>query len=223
MSFLPMGMLYYNFTLSSQTMRVKSRNWNGNRYGNSTTVRSMSGKIQDHGAPFPRAGHDHRGCIEDALRMADQVCAERGARLTRLRRRVFELIWSSHTPVGAYELLRRLGREHAGAAPPTVYRALDFLRAHGLVHRIESLNAFVGCCAPDRAHAGQFLICSGCGTAAEIDDPRVNDAIERRAGEMGFAVHHKTIEVEGLCTPCREEEQEQAPGEQTPGEQTNER
>ena len=162
----------------------------------------MSAQRQDRGEAFPRAEHDHRGCVADALRMAEQVCAERGARLTKLRRRAFELIWSSHAPVGAYELLRRLGREHAGAAPPTVYRALDFLREHGLVHRIESLNAFVGCCTPGQAHAGQFLICRGCGAAAEIDDPRVNAAIERRADAMGFTVHHKTIEVEGLCTPC---------------------
>lgn len=165
----------------------------------------MGRKSQGHGGTFPRVGHDHGGCIADAVRMAEKVCTERGARLTKLRRRVFELVWSSHAPVGAYDLLRQLGREREGAAPPTVYRALDFLRAHGLIHRIESLNAFVGCCRPDRAHAGQFLICRACGTAAEIDDPRVNAAIKRRADEMGFAVHHKTIEVEGLCPPCRKQ------------------
>ena len=164
----------------------------------------MSGTTEpgDHG--FPSAGHDHGDCVSEAVHMAERVCAERGARLTKLRRRVFELVWSSHAPMGAYELLRLLAQEREGAAPPTVYRALDFLREHGLIHRIESLNAFVGCCAPDRAHAGQFLICSGCGAAAEIDDPRVNAAIERRAGEMGFAVRRKTIEVEGLCPPCRD-------------------
>ena len=154
---------------------------------------------------FPAAGHNHRACVADAIRMAERVCAERGARLTKLRRRVFELVWSSHAPVGAYELLRRLGQEREGAAPPTVYRALDFLREHGLIHRIERFNAFVGCGRPDQDHAGQFLICTSCGAAAEIDDPRVNAAIEQRAGEMGFAVRHKTIEVEGLCPPCRGE------------------
>ncbi len=159
------------------------------------------------GAPedaFPGARHDHGDCVAEAVRAAEGLCAERGARLTKLRRRVFELVWSSHAPVGAYDLLRRLAQERDGAAPPTVYRALDFLREHGLIHRIESLNAFVGCCAPGQAHAGQFLICSDCGMAAEIDDPRVNAAIDRRAREIGFAVHRKTIEVEGLCPPCRD-------------------
>ena len=155
------------------------------------------------GKAFPRAGHNHRACVAEAIRVAEQVCARRGARLTKLRRRVFALVWSSHAPVGAYELLRRLGRERQGAAPPTVYRALDFLRAQGLIHRIESLNAFVGCPRPDHAHAGQFLLCSGCGAAAEIDDSRVSAAIERRAVEMGFAVRRKTVEVVGLCPPCR--------------------
>jgi Fur family zinc uptake transcriptional regulator len=163
---------------------------------------------QDPNNEFPKAGHNHRTCVDDALRKAEDLCALRGARLTKLRRRVFELVWSSHAPVGAYELLRRLGQERGGVAPPTVYRALDFLREHGLIHRIERLNAFVGCGRPDRDHAGQFLICSGCGAAAEVDDPRVDAAIERRAGEMGFAVRHKTIEIEGLCPPCRHHDQE---------------
>ncbi len=152
---------------------------------------------------FPGVRHDHGDCVAGALRAAEELCAQRGARLTKLRRRVFELVWSSHAPVGAYDLLRRLARERDGAAPPTVYRALDFLRGHGLIHRIESLNAFVGCCAPGLAHAGQFLICSACGTAAEIDDPRLDAAIEKRAKALGFAIQRKTIEVEGLCPPCQ--------------------
>ena len=126
----------------------------------------MTDHSQRQGKAFPKAEHDHGDCIADALGMAEQVCAKRGARLTKLRRRVFELVWSSHAPVGAYDLLRHLARERDGAAPPTVYRALDFLRKHGLIHRIESLNAFVGCCTPGEAHAGQFLICSRCGAAA---------------------------------------------------------
>lgn len=163
----------------------------------------MSRERKGQTRAFPQAGHDHGGCVAEALRVAEKVCAERGARLTKLRRRVLELVWSSHAPIGAYDVLRRLGREREGAAPPTVYRALDFLRAHGLIHRIESLNAFVGCGSPGRAHAGQFLICTACGAAAEVADPKVDAAIERQAIALGFAVQRKTIEVEGLCPPCQ--------------------
>jgi len=188
-------MLYYNLTCSNRLPNVKTGSRDEPR---------MSRRSKPNPPSFPDAGHDHGDCVSEALALAERVCANRGARLTALRRRVFELVWSSHAPIGAYDLLRLLGRERGGAAPPTVYRALDFLREHGLIHRIESLNAFVGCCAPGRVHAGQFLICGACGTAAEIDDPKVNAAIDRQAKVMGFAVHRKTVEIEGLCPPCQD-------------------
>ncbi len=152
---------------------------------------------------FPGKSHDHGHCIAAALKNAEALCTARGARLTRLRRRVLELVWSSHAPVGAYDVLKRLSREHDSAVPPTVYRALEFLLAHGLVHRIESLNAYVGCADPAEAHAGQFLICRDCGAAAEIRDPRVNRAIRQGASALGFQVERNTVEVRGVCPACR--------------------
>lgn len=153
--------------------------------------------------PFDGAGHDHGVCVAKALSEADALCAQRGARLTRLRRRVLELVWTSHSPVGAYDLLDRLSHEHGRATPATVYRALEFLLAQGLVHRIESLNAFVGCPVPERDHSGQFLICRECGAAAEVHDQAVERAIAERAAACGFAVEGKTVEVRGLCPACR--------------------
>ncbi len=154
-------------------------------------------------APFQAATHDHDSCVEEALDRAAQLCAERGARLTDLRRQVLQLVWRGHEPVGAYALLEALKRSHEGAAPPTVYRALDFLIEHGLIHRIESLNAYVGCSRPERRHVSQFLICSQCGAAAELDDPAIAGAVLRRAGELGFLVEQQTIELRGLCPRCR--------------------
>ena len=147
--------------------------------------------------------HDHGACIQGALGHAEAICRERGVRLTPVRRRVLELVWTSHRPTGAYDLLRRLGAEHAGAAPPTVYRALDFLRELGLIHRIESLNAFVGCVDPKTSHSGQFLICQVCGVAAELDDPSIDRAVAQRAAGLGFQVAHTTIELSGLCPKCQ--------------------
>ena len=88
-----------------------------------------------------QTGHDHSSCVEDALAAAHEVCSTKGARLTPLRERILELVWLSHKPVGAYTLLDLIKLEHNSAAPPTIYRALDFLMEHGLVHRIKSLNA----------------------------------------------------------------------------------
>jgi len=153
--------------------------------------------------PFPPTDHDHRRCVADAVAAAERLCAQEGLSFTALRRRVLELVWSSHGPVGAYELLDALRGEGRRAAPPTVYRALEFLRAHGLVHRIESLNGFIGCARPDRRHGGQFLICRDCGAAAELDDAAIADAVRRRASELGFAVDRQTIEISGQCPRCR--------------------
>lgn len=143
--------------------------------------------------------HDHDRCIDDALDAAADICTLRGARLTPLRRRVLELVWAGHRSVKAYDLLARLG---AGAMPPTIYRALDFLVAHGLVHRLESLNAYVGCPRPRADHDGQFLICEGCGVVDEIDAPELVREVCQRAGAVGFAPSRQTLEVHGLCRQC---------------------
>lgn len=153
---------------------------------------------------FPEAGHDHDGCIEAALTKAADICERRHLRLTPLRRRVLEVVWSSHKPIGAYDILGVLASERGSAAPPTVYRALDFLLENGLVHRIESLNAFVGCTKPDRDHAWQFLICRSCGQATEISDRELEKAIVGAAERGGFTVQRRTIELAGLCSSCRD-------------------
>ena len=158
-------------------------------------------------AAFRTERHDHESCIETALDRAASVCSDRGARLTEIRREVLELIWQGHEPVGAYHVLDALRRRHPGAAPPTVYRALEFLIAHGLIHRIESLNAYVGCSRPEGPHASQFLICDRCGATAELDDAGIASAVSRRAGDLGFAVAQQTIEVRGHCPRCRQAEE----------------
>lgn len=149
--------------------------------------------------------HDHSHCVAEALAAADQVCARSGARLTALRRRVLELVWASHQPLGAYDILGVLSAEDGRrAAPPTVYRALDFLLEHGLIHRLASLNAFIGCNHPGQSHQGHFLICRRCNTAIEVEQPAIGAAIQAAAAEVGFAVEGQMVEVLGLCARCRE-------------------
>lgn len=155
-------------------------------------------------SPFPGADHVHARCLRGALSAAESACAREGSRLTPLRRRVLELIWSSHEPVKAYDLLEQLRTENRSAAPPTIYRTLDFLREHGLVHKIESRNAYIGCGRPGHGPASQFLICNRCGDAAEIDDGDIIELIAARANALGFTIQAHTIEVTGLCAACRE-------------------
>ena len=155
------------------------------------------------GRRFPRADHPHAECVATAMHEARRRCADRGARLTPLRARVLELVWQSHRPLGAYAILDELRKENRSAAPPTVYRALDFLLEHGLVHRLASLNAVVGCRRPGHAGSGQFLICRACGNAAEINDEGIERAIVRSATTEGFRVKGHSVEVSGICPDCR--------------------
>jgi Fur family zinc uptake transcriptional regulator len=133
------------------------------------------------------------------LARAADLCAERGARLTPRRRRVLEIICRSDRPLGAYQVLDQLG---AKAAPPTVYRALDFLLDQGLIHKLETLHAFVGCTHPEHPHASQFLICADCGDVTELEDPGVDGSLRTIARETGFRARRPVVEVIGTCADC---------------------
>ena len=140
------------------------------------------------------------------LAQAEESCVRRGTRLTDIRRLVLSLIFAHRGPVGAYALLDGLRAERANAAPVTIYRALEFLQANGLIHRIERLNAFVACTDQgehlDHDHGVQFLICRTCKTVVEMEDRGINRAVSRAAGQSGFRPDHATIEVEGTCEAC---------------------
>ncbi|MCB4824721.1 Fur family transcriptional regulator [Roseicella aerolata] len=151
--------------------------------------------------------------VETRLDRAAALCARRGAQLTALRREVLRLVLEADHPIGAYALLDRLKASRAGAAPPTVYRALDFLVEQGLIHKVERLNAFIGCadaldhpedcgCGEAHDHPHQFLICRRCGATAEISDPGVALALARAVRAAGFQPGRATVEIEGTCARC---------------------
>src|SRR3974390_3245574 len=129
-------------------------------------------------AVFPAPNHDHDSCANAAIMHAEELCATRGQRLTPMRRQVLEALLASHRPLGAYEIIERLAKP-GRPAPITVYRALHFLRDNGLVHRIESRNAFVACV---HNHAGDdivvFLICERCGAVGEAPGDAAAEALK---------------------------------------------
>ena len=144
-----------------------------------------------------------RDAIEAGLRRAAEICAGHGAVLTDLRRAVLGLVLQAATPLTAYQLLDRLKESRKGAAPPTIYRALDFLVEQGLVHKIERLNAFVACSDHgEHDHAAQFLICRQCGSVAEIEDRGVTRALRQAAVREGFHPAHAMVELDGTCAAC---------------------
>ena len=139
---------------------------------------------------------------QNTLMHAERLCAARGVRLTPLRRRVLELVQSRADAVKAYDLLAQLSTEDHAAKPPTVYRALDFLLEQGLIHRVDSLNAFVSCNHPDQPHAAHLLLCERCGQVQELHNATMDAAIAQAVAATGFVARHARLEVQGLCASC---------------------
>ena len=150
------------------------------------------------------ARHDHAHCASDALARAEVICAEVGARLTPVRRRVLEILLEQHQALGAYDVLNRLASEGYGNQPPVAYRALEFLVEQGFAHRIQRLNAFTACMHPGEAHAPAFLICRVCSAVSEAAATPVRAALDTAAAGVGFVIERSTIEALGLCPLCRE-------------------
>ena len=146
--------------------------------------------------------HPHPHDARAFVRAVAAVSKERGLRLTPLRMEVLQLVAAAGKPVKAYDLLDLLRDKHGNAAPPTVYRALDFLLENGFIHKLESINAFVSCHHPAEAHQVPFLICDTCSSAQEVCDDRVAELIEAQAGAFGFRPQAQTLEVHGTCKRC---------------------
>ncbi len=147
---------------------------------------------------------DHQQSLRLAMRHAEALCRARGARFTAMRRKVFEVLAEAAQPIGAYTVLDQLNAEGARVKPMTVYRALDFLAEHGLVHKLAGRNAFVACDHPHDDHAALFLICGDCGKVAELDSAALEGALATCAENSGFTPTAKVIEVEAMCRDCRE-------------------
>jgi Fur family zinc uptake transcriptional regulator len=160
---------------------------------------------------FPAADHDHRHCARAILAHAEGVCRACGARLTPQRKRVLEIVASSHAAIGAYAIMDRLKDDGRPPAPIAVYRALDFLIANGLVHRIASRHAYVACTRAGDHHGSQFLICRRCGAVGEMTSAAIWQALIGAAAGAGFSVVAPVIEVEGECAACHAEANAAAP------------
>lgn len=145
----------------------------------------------------------HNDCIESALQEAESLCNQSGLRFTALRRKVLGLVWSSHSPAKAYDILDKLGKGSASAKPPTVYRALDFLLENGLIHKLQSKNAYVGCAHPRQHNACYFLVCTDCGEINECCNNALPMVIEETARQHHFSPARVTLEIEGVCRDCR--------------------
>jgi len=139
----------------------------------------------------------------DFLLAADRHCVAHGARLTDTRRRVLELALAREGVVKAYDLLADLQTERGQVAPPTVYRALEFLVDQGLLHRVEALNGYIVCHHFDCPHESLLLVCEACGGVTELDGSPALVALRAAASEAGFAPRRDDVMLSGRCRECR--------------------
>lgn len=136
----------------------------------------------------------------NALKLAEKLCADKGARLTEPRRRVLACLLENGGPMKAYDIVEAMG----DAKPMTVYRALEFLAGSGIAHRIESLNAYISCMERHCHHTdSQYLVCDFCGKVEELHNHAIDNFINEKIGKTGFQLAYKTIELHGRCASCR--------------------
>lgn len=116
---------------------------------------------------------------------------------------VLDALSSAAGPLSAYTLLDRL-RGHGLRAPLQVYRALEKLIEQGLVHKLESVNAFVACTHPHDCGQGSvaFTICDACGQVEEFADAEISRRLGKHAEQKMFRVARLTIELRGTCGAC---------------------
>ncbi len=180
-----------------------------------TDGRAFHGHSHDHAHEHATQtresdGHGHAAVglsdddVEAELALADTFCQRRGERLTPIRRKVLGLLLSSGRATKAYTLLDEMRKVHSGSAPPTVYRALDFLLSVGLVHRVESINAFAACHDLTHCHHGMLLVCQQCGAVLEMHEPEIERVLFERIKLSGYKLASDAAELKGICPDCQQ-------------------
>ena len=164
------------------------------------TSDSEKSEIKDR--PLGFASHDHGLCVSETLNAAEARCSSEGLRFTPVRRKVLEILLQEHRALGAYTILDRLREGGFGSQPPVAYRALDFLVANGLAHKIERLNAFIACVHPSQSHTPAFMICRLCDAVAETQSAPARGALGDAARATGFRIERTVVEAEGICPAC---------------------
>jgi len=146
--------------------------------------------------------HDHNSCRQKVMEAAKAYCEQKRLKLTPVREAVLNMLLNEHQALGAYEILEGLRVAGFSAQPPVAYRALNFLRDIGFVHKIEQLNSYIACYHPDMSHSPVFLICQSCNDITEKSIDRHKDEFSIMADETGFQITNLVLEAKGTCQAC---------------------
>jgi Fur family transcriptional regulator, zinc uptake regulator len=136
------------------------------------------------------------------IKEAEDLCARAGTRLTDPRRRVLTLLADAKTPMKAYDLIAKAGADGGAVKPPTVYRALEFLREIGMIHRIEQDATYVACSHVGHGHLAALFVCDTCQGVTEVHVDDMESQLSAAAQKTGFSLAHLVIEGRGQCRSC---------------------
>ncbi|MDR1086242.1 MAG: transcriptional repressor [Deltaproteobacteria bacterium] len=139
------------------------------------------------------------------MKSQSQTEAASPVTFTRLRRLVLEILVQAAGPVKAYDLLEKLRDRSQRLTPSTVYRILDYLENHGLIHRVDALNAYLACTGQPHSHHPLIVVCSGCQKTREINDQDLYQSIFRKLEALGLTLTSGSIEIKGVCDRCAQE------------------
>jgi Fur family zinc uptake transcriptional regulator len=151
--------------------------------------------------------HERDELVAHGLREAEEICARNGVRLTKLRRAILELLLAAGSPIKAYDIIEKMRDKGERLTPATVYRTLDFLLQYELVHRVNSLNAFVPCTASHEEHSSLMFVCSECRQTEELEDHILYEAMRVKLSELGMSLNNNCIEIQGTCRNCTPDHQ----------------
>jgi Fur family zinc uptake transcriptional regulator len=146
--------------------------------------------------------HTHSNCMNTAMKRAETLCNQRNIRFTPIRKKILALILEQHMPIKAYDILAKLSDADHIEKPPTVYRALEFLLENQLIHKIDSINSYIGCEFAHKQHQSQFLVCDSCNEVMELQEPLLNSALTETSQSKGFVVRQSHVEIHGVCADC---------------------
>ena len=142
--------------------------------------------------------------LDAQLQTAEKLCQQRGKRLTPIRKQVLELLLKQQRSLKAYELLDLFRQDQPGAAPPTVYRALEFLTEEGLIHRLDAVNAWTACVDANGHPHDLLIVCTKCGAVAELCAPQLSAQLAECVAKAGFTLATQETELQALCKNCQQ-------------------
>ncbi len=125
-----------------------------------------------------------------------------GARPTRQRRAVADVLATFTDFRSAQEIHELLARNGEPVGLATVYRTLQRLAEAGEVDllRTEDGEAIYRRCSESHHH---HLVCRECGATVEVEGPAVERWTRAIADEHGYGDVSHTLEIFGTCPRCR--------------------